>query len=131
MIRDQRYVFRITVLVSPHNRLFCFETKYHILTTIMSGLEVALIILVSVWTVIFIVVAIAVIVIFFAIKKTVDKFYKLLDETEKAAEEVQLPLKLAMAGVAGMVSKNAFEAIRKITTLATAVSPKKKKSSED
>lgn len=96
----------------------------------MSGLEVALIILVSVWTVIFIVVAIAVIVIFFAIKKTVDKFYKLLDETEKAAEEVQLPLKLAMAGVAGMVSKNAFEAIRKITTLATSVSSKKKKSED-
>lgn len=91
----------------------------------MSGLEIALILLVSVWTLIFVIIAVMVLIIFLALKKTVTKFNNLLDSTEKAAEEAQLPLKMAMAGIAGMMSKNAYETIRKIASIAT--SPRRKK----
>lgn len=79
----------------------------------MSGLEVALIILVSVWTLIFIIIAASLFLIFMAVRHTINKFNNLLDTTEKAAEEVQLPLKLAMAGAVGLMGKNAFGTIKK------------------
>lgn len=82
----------------------------------MSGLEIALVILVSVWTIIFVILAVMMFIIFLAIKQTVDKFNHLIDQTERAAEEVQLPLKMAMAGIAGMASKNAFDALRRLTS---------------
>lgn len=81
----------------------------------MNGLEIALVLLVSVWTLIFIILAVVMLIIFLAIKRAVDKFNNLLDQTERAAEEVQLPLKMAMAGIAGLASKNAFDAIKKLT----------------
>lgn len=82
----------------------------------MSGLEIALVILVSVWTLIFVILAVVMLFIFLALKRTVEKFNHLIDQTEKAAEEVQLPLKMAMAGIAGLASKNAFDALKKLTS---------------
>lgn len=95
--------------------------------TFMSGLEIALVILVSVWTLIFIILAVVMLLIFLAVKRTIDKFNRLLDQTERAAEEVQLPLKMAMAGVAGLMSKNAFDALKKIASLAHSKSSTKKR----
>ena len=91
----------------------------------MSGLEIALILLVSVWTLIFVIIAVMIFIIFLALKKTVTKFNNLLDTTEAAAQEAQLPLKMAMAGIAGMMSKNAFDTIRKIASIATSSRRKK------
>lgn len=91
----------------------------------MSGLEIALVILVSVWTLIFIILAVVMLFVFLAIKRTVDKFNHLIDQTERAAEEVQLPLKMAMAGIAGLASKNAFDAIKRLTNFGS--SEKKKR----
>ena len=47
----------------------------------MSGLEVALIILISIWSIIFIVIALGVFLIFLAIKRVIDKANKLLDRS--------------------------------------------------
>lgn len=91
----------------------------------MSGLEVALIILVSVWTLIFIIIAVSLFLIFMAIRHTIKKFNNLLDTTERAAEEVQLPLRLAMAGVAGFMGKNAFGTIKKFLDITRPKSSKK------
>lgn len=84
---------------------YFFFTIYDILHTIyeiMSGLEVALIILVTIWSIIFIIVAVAVLFIFFQIKKAIDKVNQILqnaedftDRAEEFVESVNSPMKIA------------------------------------
>jgi hypothetical protein len=74
---------------------------------------------------IFIIIADSLFLIFVAIRHTINKFNNLLDTTEKAADEIQLPLELAMAGVAGLMSKNAFGTVKKFFEIAKTRSSKK------
>lgn len=68
----------------------------------MSGLEVALIILVTIWSIIFIIVAVAVLFVFLQIKKAVDKVNQILqnaedftDRAEEFVDSVNSPMKIA------------------------------------
>lgn len=78
----------------------------------MNGLEVALIILVSIWTVIFIVVAAAIIAVFLSIRKAINKANKILEETEDVAKRVDLPSKVVIASILAFLAKNTAGSIK-------------------
>ncbi len=83
----------------------------------ISGIETALIVLVIIWTIIFITVAIAVIFIFLAIRRAVNKANKIIDVTEEKANKFDLPSKLVTAGVLAFMVKNSGETIKKVIQL--------------
>ena len=72
----------------------------------MSGLEIALVILIAVWTFIFALIAIALLVIFFSIRRALKKANQILDETEEKARQVDLPSKIVIASILGFMAKN-------------------------
>lgn len=72
----------------------------------MNPLELLLIILVSLWTVIFMVVAAAILLVFLGVKRAVDKANKILDETEDVAKRVDLPSKVVIASILTFLAKN-------------------------
>lgn len=72
----------------------------------MSGLEIALVILVAVWTFIFALIAIALLVIFLSIRRALRKANQILDETEEKARQVDLPSKIVVASILGFMAKN-------------------------
>lgn len=80
----------------------------------MSALEIALIILVSIWSIIFIIIAIAVIMLVVAIRKGISKANTFLDKTGAVADKVDLPSKLVIATIVGFVAKNSFGTVKKI-----------------
>lgn len=80
----------------------------------MDVLQLVLVILVSVWTAIFVVVAVAVYLIFRSIKRSVDKVNNILDATEEIAEGAKIPSKIAMAAVVGFLAKNSIDSIKNV-----------------
>lgn len=80
----------------------------------MSPLEIALIILVSIWSIIFIIIAVAIIMLILTIKKGLSKANDILDKTGAVADKVDLPSKLVMATIVGFVAKNSFGTIKKL-----------------
>lgn len=66
----------------------------------MEPLETALVILVSIWSLIFIMIAIAMIFLLREVKRALDKVNHILETTEEVAEGVGVPLKMAATGVA-------------------------------
>lgn len=78
----------------------------------MSGLETALVILVSIWTIIFVVIAAAILMLFFAVKRAMDKANKILDETEAIASKVDLPSKVVIASILAFMTKNTVGTIK-------------------
>lgn len=71
----------------------------------MNGLEIALIILVVTWSVIFLIIAIGTIVIFLGVKKGIDKINSILDN-------IADPLSKAITGAVYL--KEAFNSVVKI-----------------
>lgn len=80
----------------------------------MNGLEIALIILVLIWTVIFVIIAVAILLIIFSIKRAMDKANKILDETEAIANKVDLPSKVVIASILAFMAKTSASTIRDV-----------------
>ena len=80
----------------------------------MSVLEIALIILVIIWYIIFLIIGIALVMIFFSIKRAITKANDILDKTEAVADKVDLPSKVVIASIVAFMAKNSFGTVRKI-----------------
>ena len=82
----------------------------------MTGLETALIILVSIWSIIFMTIGIAILLVFLAVKKAVDKANKILDRTEEVANKVDLPSKVVIASILSFMAKNSAGGIKELVS---------------
>lgn len=71
----------------------------------MSPLETALVILISIWSIIFVVVGIFLIVLLISVKRALDKVNKILKTTENVTEGVGVPLKIIADKIASFFSK--------------------------
>lgn len=80
----------------------------------MTILETALIVLVVIWSVIFLIIGIALVMIFLAVKRAITKANDILDKTEAVADKVDLPSKVVMASIVAFMAKNSFGTIKKI-----------------
>lgn len=80
----------------------------------MSAVEIALIVLITIWSIIFIVIGIAVIVVFLAVRRAMKKVDIILDKTEELANKADLPSKLITASIVGFMAKNGYGTIKKI-----------------
>lgn len=80
----------------------------------MSALEIALIVLIVIWSVIFLIIGIALIMIFLAVKRAVTKANDILDKTEAVASKVDLPSKVVIASIVAFMAKNSFGSIKKL-----------------
>ncbi len=80
----------------------------------MSGLEIALIVLVTIWSIIFITIGVAILLVFLAVKRAVNKANNILDKTEEVANKVDLPSKVVIASILSFVAKNSFGGIKKL-----------------
>lgn len=91
----------------------------------MNGLEVALIILVSVWTIIFAIIALAILFVFLGIRRAINKANHILDQAEAEAEKVNLPSKAVIATIVAFMAKNSFGSIKEIISAFTKSKKKK------
>lgn len=80
----------------------------------MSALEIALIILVAIWSIIFLIIGISLVMIFFAVKRAITKANDILDKTEAVADKVDLPSKVVMASIVAFMAKNSIGPIKKL-----------------
>lgn len=80
----------------------------------MTALEAALIILVAIWSLIFLIIGIALVMIFLAIRRAIGKANEILDKTEAVADKVDLPSKVVMASIVAFMAKNSLGSIKKI-----------------
>ncbi len=82
----------------------------------MSPVEIALIVLITIWSVIFIVIGLAVIVVFLSIRRAMRKVDNILDKTEELANKADLPSKLVTASIMSFMAKNGYTTIKKLIT---------------
>lgn len=82
----------------------------------MTVLEIALIVLVVIWSVIFVIIAAALIMVFFAVKRAIKKANHILDKTEAVADKVDLPSKMITASIIAFMAKNSFGTIKKLVS---------------
>lgn len=80
----------------------------------MSALEVALIILVVIWSIIFIILAAALVMLILTIRKALTKANQIIDKTGAVADKVDLPSKIVIASIIGMVAKNSIGPLTKL-----------------
>ncbi|MBI2593730.1 hypothetical protein HYW44_03740 [Candidatus Daviesbacteria bacterium] len=80
----------------------------------MSALEIALIILVAIWSIIFLIIGISLVMIFFAVKRAITKANDILEKTEAVADKVDLPSKVVMASIVAFMAKNSIGPIKKL-----------------
>lgn len=81
----------------------------------MGALEIALVVLVGIWTVIFIIIGIAVVIFLKGIKQALDRINHNLDTADTVAEGVSMPIKAVAGALMGMVGKAAIKQIKKRT----------------
>lgn len=96
----------------------------------MAPLEIALVILVSIWTVIFIIIALSIFLIFLMVRKTINTINRIAQETEDVAKRVDIPSKIVMASILGFMAKNSFGQIKDFVDK-TFLNPKKRSRSRD
>ncbi len=77
-------------------------------------LEGALVALILIWTLIFIIIAVVVFIIYRSIKKALDKANQILDETQAKAEEFDLPSKIVIGSVLGFMAKQSIGPLMKL-----------------
>lgn len=80
----------------------------------MTLLEGALVALILIWTVIFIIIAVVIFIIYRSVKRALDKANKILDETQTKAEEFDLPSKIVTASVIGFMAKQSVGPLMKL-----------------
>ncbi|MBI2595183.1 hypothetical protein HYW46_00415 [Candidatus Daviesbacteria bacterium] len=83
----------------------------------MGILESLLVILVSLWIVIFAVIALILLAIFFTIKRGLKKADKIMEETEYVARRVDLPSKIVIASILAFLAKNSLGMIKDLLTI--------------
>ncbi|MBI3485421.1 hypothetical protein HY025_00590 [Candidatus Daviesbacteria bacterium] len=71
----------------------------------MSPLETSLVILVSIWSIIFIIIAIALLIILKEVKKALDKVNSILDTTESITQGVGGPVKTVVSTISAFLKK--------------------------
>ena len=71
----------------------------------MTPVEIALVVLVSIWSLIFIIVAVGLIIVLYQVKKAIDKINKILQTAEDMTEGVGTPLKMAAEGLKSWLNK--------------------------
>lgn len=71
----------------------------------MTPLESALVVLVLIWSLIFIIIAFALIIILIQVRRGLEKINKILDNAENVAENVSGPLKTVSSVVANFLKK--------------------------
>ncbi len=71
----------------------------------MTPVETALVTLISIWSIIFVVVGIFLIVLLISVKKALDKVNKILQTTENVTEGVGVPLRIIADKIANFFSK--------------------------
>jgi heme/copper-type cytochrome/quinol oxidase subunit 2 len=87
----------------------------------MTPVEIALIILITIWSIIFIVIGIAVLIVFLSVRRAMKKVDTILDRTEELANKADLPSKLITASIVGFMAKNGYGTIKKIIATLTAL----------
>ncbi len=80
----------------------------------MTAIEIALIVLITIWSIIFIVIGVALLIVFFSVKRALKKVDRLLDRTEEIANKADLPSKLVTASIVGFMAKNGFGTVKKV-----------------
>jgi heme/copper-type cytochrome/quinol oxidase subunit 2 len=80
----------------------------------MSAVEIALIILITIWSIIFIVIGVALIVVFLSVRRAMRKVDNILDKTEELANKADLPSKLVTAAIMSFMAKNGYGTIKKL-----------------
>jgi hypothetical protein len=71
----------------------------------MTPVETALIVLVIIWSIIFIVFGAAMILIMWGVRKALDKVNNILDDAEKISSGVSLPIRAAASAILGLMEK--------------------------
>lgn len=72
----------------------------------MNTLETALVILVSIWSIIFIIFGVSMVVIFLSLKKSIDKINNILSEAEDLTHGVSVTGKAVAGSILGFLNKN-------------------------
>lgn len=82
----------------------------------MNGLEIALIILIAIWSIIFLIIAVAFIMLFFTIKKAIGKANNILDKTDEVASKIDLPSKVVITSILAFMAKNSMGGIKELVS---------------
>ncbi len=80
----------------------------------MEVLEIVLIVLVIIWSIIFIIIAAALIMVFLAVKRAIAKANVILDKTEAIAGKVDFPSKMVIASIVGFMAKNSMGPVTRL-----------------
>ncbi|MBI2022408.1 hypothetical protein HYS97_00970 [Candidatus Daviesbacteria bacterium] len=80
----------------------------------MGPLETALIILIAIWTIIFAMIAIAVLAVFLSIKKALNKANKILDQAEEKAGKIDFPSKIVIGSILAFMAKNSAQTFKSL-----------------
>lgn len=80
----------------------------------MSGVEIALIVLITIWSIIFIAIGVAVLFVVFSIKRALNKVDRILDRTEELANKADLPSKMVTGALMGFMAKNGYSAVKNL-----------------
>lgn len=90
----------------------------------MSPLELALVLLVTIWSIIFVVIGVSLVLLLREVKKALDSINHILENAENITEDVGSSLKTAASGVAGLLANNLIRSV--FTKVAKLKQPKKK-----
>ncbi len=82
----------------------------------MSPLEIALLILIVIWSIIFIIIAVALVMLILTVKRALGKANDILDKTGAIADKVDLPSKVVIASIVGFMAKNSLGPIGRMIT---------------
>lgn len=83
----------------------------------MNGLEIALIILITIWSIIFLIIGVAFIMLFFTIKRAMKKANNILDKTEEVAGKIDLPSKVVITSILAFMAKNSVGNIKQLISM--------------
>lgn len=79
----------------------------------MGPLETALVVLVIIWTLIFVVVAVGMFILLLGLKRALDKINRILDQGEDVAKGIGAVGKAAAGGLAGLLIEKAGNRLKK------------------
>lgn len=80
----------------------------------MSPLEIALVILVSIWSLIFLVMAIAMVILLIWLKKALDKVNRILEQGEEVANGIGAIGKVATTGAVGLLLREGVHQMKRV-----------------
>ncbi|OGE30913.1 hypothetical protein A2631_04495 [Candidatus Daviesbacteria bacterium RIFCSPHIGHO2_01_FULL_44_29] len=72
----------------------------------MTPIEIFLIIIITIWTLVFIAFGVALVFVLIQLKKALDKVNQMIETAEEVTQDVGNSLKNAASGMAGLVTRN-------------------------